>query len=257
VLKEELEARQAAQNWKQSGIKEEPGSPLVLHKPQVMVALAEVNAAQFALDAAKTMLDYTNIRAPFDGVIIERLVDPGETLFAGVAVATLYGTQKVEIPIRLDGSQRALLNDSINDAQVILMDLQRRFTWAAEIKQESMHLDPQSRLRTLLVEVKDPLSQKPPLLPGSFLRAEILGRKIPDLLCVPEEARTGQGIVWFVDPDNRLLSRKTKPVFYGEGVVYINAPADISRPVRIAISPNSGFLAGLAVQPIIDKNDEK
>ena len=256
LLKEEREAWEARKNWKQSGIKGTPKSPLVLRKPQLAAARSEVKAAQAALAHAETLLGYTDIRAPFDGVILERSVNPGETLFAGDEVATLYGMDTAEVGVHLDAAQWALLPESIYDAKVKLIDPQQQATWDAHVARESRHLSRDSRLRTIFLQVKQPLRQTPPLLPGTFVRAEITGRAIPDLLCIPEAALTKQGVVWFVDRGNRLQSRRAESVFYGEGVVYIRTPEEIVRPVRITIAPNSSFTSGLVVQPIAEKKEE-
>jgi multidrug efflux pump subunit AcrA (membrane-fusion protein) len=65
LLKEEREASQAHRNWEQSNIKGKPESPLVLHKPQLEAAQSELGAAKAALARAKTLLRYTDVRAPF------------------------------------------------------------------------------------------------------------------------------------------------------------------------------------------------
>lgn len=256
LLKEEREAWEARKNWKQSGIKGAPKSPLVLRKPQLTAAQAEVEAAQATLVHAKTLLGYTDIRSPFDGVITKRSLDPGETLFAGDEVATLYGMEIAEVGVHLDAAQWALLPESINDAKVKLIDPQQHATWDARVARESRHLSRDSRLRTIFLQVKQPLQQKPPLLPGTFVRAEMTGKAIPDLLCIPEAALTKQGIVWFVDSGNRLQPRRSEPVFYGEGVVYIHTPDAMGRPVRIATAPNSSFTSGLVIQPITETKEQ-
>lgn len=256
LLTEEREAGEALKNWSRSGIKGAPESPLVLRKPQLTAARSEVEAARGALAHAETLLGYTDIRAPFDGVIMKRGVNPGETLFAGDDVVTLYGMEIAEVGVHLDAAQRALLPEPIYDAKVKLIDPQQHATWDARVVRESRHLNRDSRLRTVFLQVKQPLQQTPPLLPGTFVRAEITGKAIPNLLCIPEAALTKRGIAWFVDSANRLQPRRSESVFYGEGVVYIRTPEAVDRPVRVAIAPNSSFASGLVIQPIAEKEEK-
>jgi HlyD family secretion protein len=56
------------------------------------VALAEtaVDQAQAALDTAEANLSYTRIVAPVDGIIIERKVDPGQTVAASFQTPELF-----------------------------------------------------------------------------------------------------------------------------------------------------------------------
>ena len=250
LLKEEREFREAEKNWKQSGLKGRPSSPLVLRKPQLEAARAEVAAARAAVSHAEALLSYTDIRAPYDGVIMSRQVSPGDTLLAGDKVAVLYGLKAVEIGVHLNTEQWALLPQSVYEAKVKLMDPEQGAAWDAVVARESRHLSRESRLRTLYLQVKKPMAQSPPLLPGTFVQVQLTGKTIPDLLRIPESALTKQGLVWFVDKTDRLEPRSMEPVFYGQGQVFIPAPVDMDQPLRIAQSPNSGFTRGLLIQPI-------
>jgi membrane fusion protein (multidrug efflux system) len=53
---------------------------LITQAPQVMLAQAEVEQAQHALDEAELQLGYTEIRAAFDGFVTERSVNPGNVV---------------------------------------------------------------------------------------------------------------------------------------------------------------------------------
>ena len=69
---------------------------------------------------------------------------------------------------------------------------------------------------------------------------------------IPESARTKEGIVWFVDGEDRLLAHPSDPVFYGDGVVYIVNPRPGEERLRVAVSPNAGFTDGLRVRPAME-----
>jgi RND family efflux transporter MFP subunit len=250
LLKEQREANQAHRDWERSKIKGNPESSLVLHKPQLEAAQSELAAARAALARAETLLQYTDVSTPFDGVIMQCMVSRRETLFTGGEIATIFGLDTVEVSVNLDAEQWALLPESIADADVRLYDPRRTSSWTARVVRESRHLDRNSRLRTLFFQVKHPLEQTPPLLPGTFVQAEITGRSISGLLCIPEAALTKQGLVWFADRENHLQPKRLEPVFYGEGIVFIRTPEDMEESLRVAISPNSSFVSGLRVKPI-------
>ncbi|WP_028581248.1 efflux RND transporter periplasmic adaptor subunit [Desulfogranum japonicum] len=247
LLKEERESREAQANWHRSGIKGAPAD-LALRKPQLDAARAAVQAAQDAVTNARKQRSYTKIRAPFDGIIMERHVNPGETLFAGDAVFTLFSVQTAEIWVHVANEQWQLLGANKAQVQVRVVSPETGASWQARLVRDAQRLNPQSRLRTLYLQVDNPLEQTPPLLTGTFVRAEITGLDIPNLLCIPETALTRQGFVWFVQADNRLHSIQAQPVFYGEGVVYIRNPGE-SETYSVAVSPNASFTNGLSVQP--------
>ena len=54
------------------------------------VARATVKSARVALDRAKQNLEYTNIYAPIDGVVVERNVDLGQTVAASLSAPQLF-----------------------------------------------------------------------------------------------------------------------------------------------------------------------
>ncbi|NNF97839.1 MAG: efflux RND transporter periplasmic adaptor subunit [Desulfobacteraceae bacterium] len=251
LLVAESEAGEARLNWKRSGITENPASPLVLHVPQLVVARNNVNAALAAVSHAQRVLDNTDIRAPHDGVIVGKPVRLGDTLFTGEDVVVIFGMDAVEVGVHLDAHQWSRLTNELRLTGAQLHDPEQGATWIAEPVRVSRHLDPDSRLRTLFLEVKNPLDQNPPLFPGTFVRVELTGRDVPDLLCVPETALTRQGNIWFTDDENRLRRFSAEAVFHHRGLIYVIRPGDLSQPVRVAMSPNSSYVNGLNVQPVL------
>ena len=250
LLTEEQEAQEAQGNWVRSGLKGSPGSPLVLHGPQLEAAAAEVEAAQAALRHAMTLLDYTEIRAPFDGIVVETAVNPGDVLFAGDQAARLFSRDAVKIRVHLDAAQWDMLPDPVSSARAALAAPERKAVWKARIVGENWHLNKESRLRTLHMQVDAPLKQHPPLFPGSFVRVEIHGREVSGVLAIPESALTMEGIVWFVDQEERLQPHATQPVFWEDGCAYIKAPDRRTACYRVALTPNGAFLKGQKVQPL-------
>lgn len=254
LMKEEREAKDAQTNWKQSGLQGEPASPLVLRVPQLTAARSEVKAAQAALQYARTMLLHTEIRAPFDAVVVRRNVNQGQVLFAADEIATLFGTESVEISIHLDPGSWDLLPKNVRQAKVMVFDTGKPAGWQAAVVRKSYHLDGQSRLRTLILRVKHPMDLNPPLLPGTFVRAEITGRQVPHLLKIPQSALTKQGLVWFVDQADKLKKHHVDPLFYDNGFACIPVPTTTGKgPLRVAVFPNSSFVDGLAIQPLPQK----
>ncbi len=65
-------------------------------------ARAQVKAAQAALEQAREQWQYTTVRAPFTGVMVERFVEPGEQVQVGTRLATGLSLEnlrvKTEVP---------------------------------------------------------------------------------------------------------------------------------------------------------------
>ncbi|MCG8617612.1 MAG: efflux RND transporter periplasmic adaptor subunit [Desulfobacterales bacterium] len=252
LLREEQEARQARINWKASGLSGQPGSPLVLRGPQIELAKKSVATARANREAASLDLSYCRIFAPFDGVVTDRLVSPGDTVSTGDPIAVIAGTDTMEVSLSLDPTQLNLLGRSLTETRVFLRDEAAGVAYAAGNLRDSRTIDPETRLRKIFCSVDNPLSLDPPLLPGTFLTVDISGKPKPNLLRLPVSALTRQGRVWTVTPENTLAAFSASALFYEGDHVFVEAPADRSFPLNIAVAPNAAFVTGMKVRPSSD-----
>ncbi len=78
---------------------------------------AEEQAAQEALNQASSNLSFAKLHAPIDGVVIERLAEPGNTAQPGVPLLTIYNpsTLQVEAYIR----EQLAVNLTVGDELIV------------------------------------------------------------------------------------------------------------------------------------------
>ena len=100
-LEEKVRSAQARQEWETTNGKDnnkEP-SPLVLRLPQLQLAEAELFSAEKAAELAEANLQRTELLAPYDGVLTEKLADLGQVVSGGpgVPVARAYSTDSLEV----------------------------------------------------------------------------------------------------------------------------------------------------------------
>ncbi len=250
LLAEERESAEARKNWTRSGLAGEPDSALVLRAPQIAAAEAELAAAEATLVAVRQQLAHTEVRAPFDALVVTRSVEPGGVLFSGDAVAALAGIDVFEVAVPLSSEQWALLPDEWRGATVRLSDPLSGRHFAARAVRESRRLAEGTRLRTLYVHIDQPFAAAEPLLPGAMVRVHITGKARDNLVTVPESAYTRDGRCWFVDEENRLQVWSAQAVFFGEDGVTVTPPPNHVGVVRLAVAPHAGFTRGLTVQPL-------
>ncbi len=254
LLIEEKEGHDALKSWKRSGLdtKKIPSSPLLLRKPYLEMAKANVAAAKERVNQAKLFMEYTRLETPFDALVVERHVSPGTTLFAGDEVGILYGMKTFVIALHIGKEEWGKLSEDWEGTEVQISDEGPSEIWIGKLMREGRLFESDSRLRTLFVEVDEPLLQSPPLLPGNFVKVDIPGRTVSELLRVPDSARTQKGLVWYVDGDNLLQSVQANPIFREKGYLYFNYQKD--DVVSIAVNPNNSFVNGLKVTPVVKEN---
>ena len=85
----------------------EAGKALALGKPQVANARAAVKGARSAVGTAALALKRTQIKAPFDAVVLSEQVEVGQRIGPGQSVVRLAGTQTwwVEVSLPLEHLQ--------------------------------------------------------------------------------------------------------------------------------------------------------
>lgn len=87
---------------------------------QVRAAEARVQQAQAAVDAASLNLSYTQLVAPFDGVVAKRSAEPGQVVGAGSALVGLVGTHELWVSANFKETQ--LEGISVGDEVELTVD---------------------------------------------------------------------------------------------------------------------------------------
>lgn len=63
----------------------------------VRTSAAEVERASRAVEEAKVFLDYATISAPFSGIVVDKRVEPGDTVTPGQTLLTLYDPTQMQL----------------------------------------------------------------------------------------------------------------------------------------------------------------
>jgi len=265
LLLEKQESKQSLLEWQESGLSKEASvakgsketkieaDDLRLRKPQLQLAQAEVEQATAALKLAKQNLNRTEMRLPFDAVINERLVAPGQFLQAGQAVATIYSANDLELTVMLKPSEWQLLfgaNHSIENYQAnIILSGDDGSSGQAKIARAGQTFDRQTRLRPLVLRVVQDPKQEMSLLSGNFVGVEIPGRIEQGLMAVAASSVSSSGDLWYVDTRKRLRSFSADIAFQHKGTVYVRPPAELaSQSLDILSSPLPHYVNGQQVE---------
>jgi len=252
ALQEEQDlGNQAKREWQRSGVTQAPSSPLVFRTLQLEAAQATADNAQYALQTAQRDEKNTHISAPFDAVILSRDVDLGTYVSIGNTLATLNSTDKVEISVPLSLSQwQNLASDK--SGEVILSDVTTQNQWQGYIARFEQHLDDSSRQRSVVVALDKPFEQATPLLPGTFLAVQIAGKALNNVIKLPASAVSQEGLIWYVNEQNTLMSIQAQKLFERGDYVYIS-PIEGHTNLRVVARPLVSYLNDMLVNPIVEE----
>jgi RND family efflux transporter MFP subunit len=164
-------------------------------------AEAQLLSAQAQVTLAKLNLSYTEVRAPFDGIVGKHLIDPGNLVGGGSQQAALAEiTQLNPIYVVANLSEQTVLKvrENLNQHRLTFADLQKvpvdvgtaadqtGFPLQGTIEYVAPGLDPQTG--TLLVRGILPNPNRD-LLPGFFVNIRLpMGRVDRNALLVPDRA---------------------------------------------------------------------
>ena len=153
------------------------------------VARANVKSAQVALDRARRNLEYTNIYAPIDGVVVERNVDDGQTVAASLSAPQLFLIANDLTNMQILASVGESDIASIKEGQKVKFTVQAlpRRTFEGVVRQVRLQSATSENVVNYTVVVAVENKEKT-LLPGMTARVDFLTNSAEDVLKVANAA---------------------------------------------------------------------
>ena len=177
-------------------------------------AAAAIAAAKANVGKYRTLAAYTQITAPFDGVVTRRYADPGALIQAG----TSSDTQAKSL-LRVSDNYKLRLDfpvtvDFVNDVQVgapveVRVDSLSGKTFAGTIARFSYDVDDATRKMITEIEVPNPHLE---LMPGMYANVVLKVEKHPNALAIPTEAVSmgATPVAYVVNHDHQIEERPVK-----------------------------------------------
>ncbi len=253
LLQVQERSSQDQKNWQRSGISGTP-SDLALNLPQVAVAETAVAAAKSRVAAARKALSYTDIKAPFSGVITQRNVNIGQTLFEGDELLHIMADEQQEIALTLSSKQWGMLVKEWKNQSASIRNIDNIEIARAEIKRGGF-IDPQTRQYKLFLEIDNSTSHQARV--GAFVQVNLPSRTAHNSLAIPESALTRGGYVWYLDDKDRLRQFSAELLFHHGDQVVVKTPSAerlgkyAPAQWRIATTPLASFMVGRRVDPVM------
>ncbi len=152
-------------------------------------ATASQKSARISLDRARRNLDYSEIRAPIDGIVIERNVDVGQTVAASLSAPQLFliaeDLSQMEILVSVDESDIGLIEE--NQAARFTVQAYPDETFHGSVRQVRLQSTISDNVvsYTVVVEVNNDSGA---LLPGMTATVDFLVETATDVLKVSNAA---------------------------------------------------------------------
>ena len=148
------------------------------------ICKATLAAAKAKALEAKITLDYTNVKAPVDGIAGKALFNPGALVTANSTALTDL-TQDDSLKVRFSLSDHDLHGFSItSDSPVLVVDEKTGKETPAKIEFTSVQIDPQTGTRSLSATVE----KDKDLLPGQYVTVRLTLGVQDNVYLVPQGA---------------------------------------------------------------------
>ena len=232
---ERARSEQALRDWQNLGRQGEP-SDLVLRKPQVQDAIANVSAAEADVDKARRDLERTRISVPYDGLVRRKQVDIGQYVAPGTQLGVSFAIDVAEIRLPLSPDDVAYLDlpsaidvgeEAFPSAALSAVQAGELRTWQAQVVRTEGVIDETSRVIYAVAQVVDPYrvlgqSQQDELKVGTFVRAQIQGRSSGSVVMLPRYVLQENNTVLVANGDNELEVRTVTVVRAEPDTVYLS-----------------------------------
>jgi RND family efflux transporter MFP subunit len=237
---ETARSEQALKDWLNMGKQGQP-SALVLRKPQLADAKANVSAAEADVQKARRDLERTRITVPYDGLVRQKAVDIGQYVTLGTRLGVTFAidTAEVRLPLSNDDlhyldlpSETEVENENKSFPPVTLSTESAggMNRWQARIIRTEGVVDEVSRVIYAVAQVVDPYavlgqSNQQELKIGTFVNAEIQGLPAENVVVLPRYVLRADHTVLTANADNELeilpvtvLRAEPKKVYLSEGI---------------------------------------
>lgn len=268
LTQEQAQADQAARQWDSSGRPRADAPPLALRTPFLAEANARVLFAEADLARAQRQLERTKIRAPYDGLIREKMVDIGQYVGTGTQLARTFAVDFAEVRLPLTDRDIAFLNlprpgalpadstgawgvetdaDGTSGTPVTLRTTVggQALQWEAKIVRTDGVIDSATRVYYAVAQIRDPYdlrepTDKPALSIGSFVNATLQGITARGVYTLPHSAVRNSDQVMIMDNEQRLRMRAVNVLRTDTENVYVDGGLNdgdrvITSPVPVPI----------------------
>ena len=261
LVQEQELAKQAKIEWGDRDWNKAP--ELVKRIPQILKAKSEAEAAQAKLGQAQHNLARAQVKAPFEGRILQTMADVGQRVGGGTssALAEVFALDSAEIDLSLSRAEMRFLGFSDGSAsqeadeiEAEVLDASGKVAYKGILERSGGVVDQKTRLNKLVARVDNCFSnpfressepEPEPLRVGQFVNLRLLGTKVQAFV-VPDSAFRSQDTVLVVDSENELRSRKVTTLHLDGKDVWVTR--GLKNGDRVCVTPVEIIAEGMKVR---------
>jgi RND family efflux transporter MFP subunit len=219
-----------------------------------MLAAAQVDAAAAAVDKIKTLLAYSRITAPFDGVVARRLVNRGDLVQAATAsrTAPLFTLERIEVMrVFCDVPESYVAHLRAGDGAVVAPIGLDGAAFQGKVTRFAFRLNPETRNMRTEVDLPNPDER---LYPGMYAEVVLEMDRRENALTVPATAvaKDDKGSFVLTVLDDHIARTNIKTGLSDGGRVEVLE--GLAADAAVVSTAKGAPPPGTAVQPAVSGN---
>ena len=189
-----------------------------VRKAELDTAKAQVVSARSAVERGTDNLSYTSLRAPFDGVVVEKFVDQFEDVQAKQQIIRVLDTRSIEFTVQIPETLMEHVDEVRKAGAFVVFDTYPGVEVPAKVKEVGKEASKTTRTYPVTLIMEQPADFK--ILPGMAgkakgdraataevaMEAGMVGFEIPITATFSDQAK--QTFVWVVNPSNNQVSKR-------------------------------------------------
>jgi RND family efflux transporter MFP subunit len=234
-------------------------------------AAAALASAEAELVRAQRNLERTEIRLPYEGMVLSKDADIGQFVSPGARLGVTFATEYAEVRLPLTDQDLAFVDlpeateiaeTGAAQGPAVTLSATRMgkpADWEARIVRSEGVVDEKSRVTYAVARIDDPYClhrEGIPLPVGTFVTADIAGRAMDNVIRVPRSALRAASQLLIVDDDNRIRIRGVDVIRADARHAYIGGGVEAGE--RIAVSaietPLNGMYVRTTDRPEVDES---
>ncbi|MCG9575819.1 efflux RND transporter periplasmic adaptor subunit [Vibrio tubiashii] len=223
-------------------------SSFARREPQVAAAKAELDRAQQALQSANKLLSEANIVAPFDAIILRRMISPGEWLESGQVLFELAASDSVDVALPVSDLHWQKVQGALSKPEISVSNRAGQH-WPAKVRYVAPQADANTRQRQVVLAVSEPYAEKKKLLPNQQVKVEVSLGNQQSIVTLPISALTRDGFVWTLDNQDRLQKEWVTLVGQQQDQVFVRFDKQGEQSRRVVVYPLISMLVGKQMAP--------
>lgn len=211
---------------------------LGVSEANLALAAHQVDLAAATVEKTKTLLAYTQIVAPFDGVVARRLVNRGDLVQppTGTLMTPLFTVQRIDtIRVFCDVPESDVPRLRVGDPAIVKPSGFDGKPFVGKVTRFSLRLDPETRNMRTEIDLPNPDER---LYPGMYAKVSLEMNRRPDALTVPAAAvgSDADGKFVYTIAGNRVTRLAVKTGLTDNGRIEVTAGLSDGTPVVTTVT---------------------